>query len=388
MKIKRVFLIVLDSFGVGELPDAEKYGDNGSNTFKAVQNSIYLSLPNMRRLGLYNLADGVSKDKAAGAYGKLGEMSAGKDTTAGHWEIAGVITDAPMPTYPNGFPQEIISEIERTTGRKVLCNRPYSGSKVINDYYEEQKRTGGLIVYTSADSVLQIAAHEDIIGVEELYGCCEKARKIMVGENGVGRIIARPYIGKYPNCVRSERRKDFSLEPPEESMLDVLKNAGYDVIGVGKIGDIFAERGLTRSIKSHGNSECTQAAFDMQKEDFNGLCFVNLVDFDMLYGHRNDIDGYARALSEFDSRLGEFIFDMKDEDVLIITADHGCDPESASTDHSREYVPVMVYGKAIKQNVGIGTGKSMSDISATVLDMFGVSKNATDGESFWERIRI
>ncbi|MBP0990642.1 MAG: phosphopentomutase [Oscillospiraceae bacterium] len=388
MKIKRVFLIVLDSFGVGELPDAEKYGDKGSNTFKAVQKSIYLSLPNMRRLGLYNLADGVSKDKAAGAYGKLGEMSAGKDTTAGHWEIAGIITNAPMPTYPNGFPAEIISEIERATGRKVLCNRPYSGSKVINDYYEEQKKTGGLIVYTSADSVLQIAAHEDIIDVEELYWCCEKARKIMVGKNGVGRIIARPYIGEYPNCVRSERRKDFSLEPPEESMLDLLKKAGYDVIGVGKIGDIFAERGLTKSIKSHGNSECTQATFDMQKEDFNGLCFVNLVDFDMLYGHRNDIDGYARALSEFDSRLGEFLFDMKDEDVLIITADHGCDPESASTDHSREYVPVMVCGKAIKENVGIGTGKSMSDISATVLDMFGVSKNATDGESFWERIRI
>ena len=341
MKTKRVFLIVLDSFGVGELPDAAKYGDCGSDTFGAVSRSEYLDVPNMRSLGLFNI-DGVSPKGAVesprGAFGRAAERSAGKDTTTGHWEIAGVVSEKPMPTFPDGFPQYAIDEFSRLTGRGVLCNKPYSGTQVILDYGRQHMETGDLIVYTSADSVFQIAAHEDIVPIEELYGICRTARGMLKGELAVGRVIARPFKGEYPNFYRTSGRHDFSLEPTGETMLDRLKASGFDVISVGKINDIFASRGVTdhRGINKN-NADGMEKTLELQKEDFTGLCFVNLVDFDMLYGHRNDVDGYAKALTEFDGYLGRFLENMRIDDVLIITADHGCDPSTPSTDHSREF---------------------------------------------------
>lgn len=386
MSVKRVFLIVLDSFGVGRARDAENFGDDGSNTFAAVKDSVYFNVPNMRKLGLYKIADEKTAEKSLGVCAKLNEFSAGKDTTAGHWELAGVITTEPMPTYPEGFPDEITEEFARLTGRAVLCNKVGSGMKMIEEYAEEQAKTGGLIVYTSADSVFQIAAHEEIISVEELYRCCEIARKLLCGKHGVGRVIARPFSGMAPNYFRTARRKDYSLEAPSETMVDILKKSGLCTIGVGKIWDIFAGRGISESIKTSGNRDGMKKTIELQERDFEGLCFVNLVDFDMLYGHRNDRDGYARALSEFDSLLGRFLYDMKDDDLLIITADHGCDPATESTDHSREQVPLMVYGKKVKENVWLGE-RNMSDVSATVLDIFGCDKCDTSGESFWGRIK-
>ena len=358
MKTKRVFLIVLDSFGVGELPDAAKYGDCGSDTFGAVSRSEYLDVQNMRSLGLFNI-DGVSPEGAVesprGAFGRAAERSAGKDTTTGHWEIAGVVSEKPMPTFPDGFPQYAIDEFSRLTGRGVLCNKPYSGTQVILDYGRQHMETGNLIVYTSADSVFQIAAHEDIVPLEELYGICRTARSMLKGELAVGRVIARPFKGEYPNFYRTSGRHDFSLEPTGETMLDRLKASGFDVISVGKINDIFASRGVTdhRGINKN-NADGMEKTLELQKEDFNGLCFVNLVDFDMLFGHRNDVDGYAKALTEFDGYLGRFLENMRIDDVLIITADHGCDPSTPSTDHSREYIPIIVCGDKIKAGVNIG----------------------------------
>ena len=387
--MKRVFLIVLDSFGIGEMPDSADYGDEGSNTLAACCSSDKLNLPNMAKLGLYNI-DGVDcKPSVAlteGAYARMTEMSKGKDTTIGHWEIAGVISPKPLPTYPNGFPPEVIKEFEEKTGRKVVCNKPYSGTDVIRDYGEEHIKTGALIVYTSADSVFQIAAHEKLVPVEELYRYCEIARDILKGEHGVGRVIARPFIGNAPNFERTSNRHDFSLEPPQKTMLDLLKEAGKDVIGVGKINDIFAGRGLTEFVRTSGNPDGIDKTIEYTKKDFEGLCFVNLVDFDMLYGHRNDVEGYAKALTYFDERLPKIIEGLKEDDVLMITADHGCDPATPSTDHSREYTPMIAYGKKLKQGVNLGTRESFADIGATVLEWFGLSADAIYGKSFLQEI--
>lgn len=373
--MKRVFLIVLDSVGIGEMPDAADYGDAGSNTLKAVSKSPYFSMPNMRKLGYFNI-DGVDigeKEKAPlGSFARMTEVSKGKDTTIGHWEIAGVISPTPLPTYPNGFPQEILDEFSKRTGRGVLCNKPYSGTDVIRDYGEEHMKTGDLIVYTSADSVFQIAAHEDVVPVEQLYEYCKIAREMLQGEHGVGRVIARPFIGTPGNFTRTSRRHDFSLQPPKVTMLDQLKDAGFDVLSVGKIIDIFAEKGITEYVRSDGNADGIDKTLAYMKKDFNGLCFTNLVDYDMLYGHRNDVEGYAKALTYFDERLPELLAQMKDEDILMITADHGCDPSTPSTDHSREYTPLLMYGKPIKAGVNYGTRECFADTAATILNYFGI----------------
>lgn len=386
---KRAFIIVADSFGIGELPDAEAYGDKGSNTLAAISGSGAFSAPNLKKLGLFNI-DGVSCGKPeaepAGSFARAAEMSAGKDTTIGHWEIAGHITLEPLPTYPEGFPDELMRDLAAIIGRGVLCGKPYSGTSVIADYGAEHMRTSFPIVYTSADSVMQIAAHEEIISIGELYNICGKARAYMTGKNGVGRIIARPFDGgEAGGFKRTANRKDFSLPPPGITMLDVLSQNKLDVISVGKIYDIFAGRGITRSVKTANNSEGMEAVIQAAKDDFSGLCFVNLVDFDMLYGHRNDIDGYAGAISLFDSQLAGFIRCLRPEDIAVITADHGCDPSTESTDHSREYTPVIIFGEKIKKGVNLGTLTTMSDIAATVLDWFGLSMD-TAGKSFLGQI--
>ena len=374
--MKRVFLIVLDSVGIGEMPDAAAYGDAGSNTILAASKSPYFSMPNMRKLGFFNI-DGVNiGEKEAhpeGAVARMTEVSKGKDTTIGHWEIAGVISNSPLPTYPNGFPKEIIDEFSKRTGRGVLCNKPYSGTDVIRDYGEEHMKTGDLIVYTSADSVFQIAAHEDIVPVETLYEYCSIAREMLQGEHGVGRVIERPFIGEPGNFTRTTRRHDFSLQPPKTTMLDQLSANGFSVLSVGKIIDIFAEKGITEYVRTTGNEDGINKTLDYMKKDFEGLCFTNLVDYDMLYGHRNDVEGYAKALTYFDERLPELLVAMRDEDVLMITADHGCDPSTPSTDHSREYTPFVVYGKPVKAGENYGTRESFSDIAATILSYFGLT---------------
>ena len=373
--MKRVFLIVLDSVGMGEMPDAAEYGDAGSNTILAVSKSPYFSMPNMRKLGYFNI-DGVEigekEAHPAASFARMMELSKGKDTTTGHWEIAGIISKSPMPTYPDGFPEEIIAEFEKETGRKVICNKPYSGTDVIRDYGEEHMKTGALIVYTSADSVFQVAAHEEVVPVETLYHYCEIARKILHGKHGVGRVIARPFVGTPGNFTRTSRRHDFSLVPPQTTMLDQLKDAGYDVLAVGKINDIFAGKGITDFIRTDGNADGIEKTIKWMDRDFNGLCFINLVDYDMLYGHRNDVDGYAKALTYFDEQLPRILEKMQDEDILMITADHGCDPSTPSTDHSREYVPLILYGKQIKAGINYGTRKGFGDIGATVLSYFGI----------------
>ncbi len=372
--VKRIFLIVLDSVGIGEAPDAADFGDAGSNTLAAAAGSRFFDLPELGRLGLFNI-DGVSCRPAAaepeGSFARMTERSKGKDTTIGHWEIAGVISPRPLPTYPNGFPPEVIEAFRQKTGRGVLCNRPYSGTEVIRDYGREHLETGALIVYTSADSVFQIAAHESIVPPEQLYEYCRIARELLQGEHGVGRVIARPFEGEWP-FVRTPRRHDFSLEPPSETMLDRIKAAGLDVIAVGKIHDIFAGRGDTEHIFTSGNTDGIARAIALAKRPFHGLCFVNLVDFDMLYGHRNDPDGYARALTEFDRALPQLLAGLGEGDVLMITADHGCDPATPSTDHSREYTPWLIAGPAVRPGVNLGTLPTFADISATVLDAFGL----------------
>jgi phosphopentomutase len=345
---RRVFLIVLDSFGIGEMPDAADFGDEGSNTLKACWNTGKLNVPNMRRLGLFNL-DGVDYgepcdlDQENGTFARLSELSKGKDTTTGHWEMMGVVSEKPFPTYPEGFPPEIITEFEKKTGRRVLCNKPYSGTSVIADYGEEHLRTGALIVYTSADSVFQIAAHEDIVPVEELYRYCEIARGMLKGEHAVGRVIARPFTGKHP-FTRTPRRHDFSLKPPHKTVLDDISEAGLTCYGVGKINDIFAGAGLNGFVRTESNADGMKKTAAFAEKDWEGLCFVNLVDFDMLYGHRNDVMGYTNALNEFDAWLGDFLTTLRDGDSVLITGDHGCDPSTSSTDHSREYVPLLKYG--------------------------------------------
>ena len=383
---KRFFLIVLDSFGVGELPDAHKWHDEGSNTLGAIRNHSNFNCPELERMGLFNIdgvGGGVNAPKAS--YARMSEKSMGKDTTIGHWEIAGIISPDPLPVYPDGFPKEVIKEFEEKTGRKVICNKPYSGTEVIKDYGREHMRTGALIVYTSADSVFQIAAHEDIIPVQELYKYCEIAREMLVGKHGVGRVIARPFNGEYP-FTRTANRHDFSLLPPADTMLNLLRRAGYDTVSVGKIFDIFAGSGISESHRTTSNTHGMQVTKELQSKDFSGLCFVNLVDFDMKYGHMNDVAGYAAAATEFDGFLSKFIEDMKEEDVLLITADHGCDPATPSTDHSREYTPMLIYGNGVKSGVNLGTRSSFADISATVLEYFGVAQGGTKGESFLKEV--
>lgn len=387
--MKRIFLIVLDSFGVGALPDSEAFGDVGVNTLAACATSSQLQIPTMIAAGL-GLIDGVSclpKPAApTGAYGRLAEASMGKDTTIGHWEIAGVVSPKPMPTYPNGFPEEVLAPFRAATGRGILCNQPISGTKAIELYGDEHVRTGDLIVYTSADSVFQIAAHEKVVPLEELYRDCRIARQQLQGKHGVGRVIARPFVGTSGNYRRTSNRHDFSLEPPSETMLDAIQKAGLASIAVGKIFDIFAGRGMTEHVYNTSNADGLDHAMDYAKKDFHGLCFVNLVDFDMLYGHRRDIDGYARALTEFDRWLPSFLEQLGDEDLVMITADHGCDPAYlATTDHTREYVPLLVLGKAVKP-VNLGTRKTFADIAATVTALLGVPYQ-TPGTSFADEIR-
>lgn len=383
MNIKRVFLIILDSYGIGAAKDAKDFGDEGSNTLKTIISSKEYNTPNMANIGLFNI-DGIDFKEGVGrpigSYGRLEEASMGKDTTIGHWEIAGIISDSPLPTYPNGFPDYILNEFKEKTGKNVICNKPYSGTEVIKDYGNEHIKTGDLIVYTSADSVFQIAAHEDIVPIEKLYEYCHIARDILKGKDGVGRVIARPFEGEYP-FKRTPRRHDYSLLPPKDTMLDYLEKANLDTIGIGKIYDIFAGKGISETTSIVNNVDGMEKTIALQDKDFTGLAFINLVDFDMVYGHRNDIEGYAKAATKFDNQLGEFINNMKDDDVLIITADHGCDPGFKGTDHSREDVPLLVYGKSIKENNSLGTRNSFADVAKTILDMFNVENNI-DGASF------
>lgn len=389
--MKRIFLIVLDSFGVGAMPDSEAFGDVGVNTLAACAKSDKLHIPNMIAAGLGNL-DGVSclpkAEHPTGAVARLAEASMGKDTTIGHWEIAGVISPEPLPTYPEGFPKEVLDAFQQATGRGVLCNRPYSGTDVIRDYGQEHLDTGKWIVYTSADSVFQVAAHEELVPLEELYEACRKARAILRGRHGVGRVIARPFVGNAADGFRrTSNRHDFSLEPPKDTMLDAISQAGLDCLAVGKIHDIFAGQGDTEHIFNKSNADGMAHTMDYAKRDFTGLCFVNLVDFDMLYGHRRDVDGYANALTEFDQWLGQFLPTLGEEDLVLITADHGCDPAyTATTDHTREYVPLIALGKQVRPG-NLGTRKTYADIAATVTELLGVAYE-TPGKSFAKEILI
>ena len=381
--MKRVFLIVLDSVGIGAMDDADDFGDAGTNTLKSASTGSCFHMPNMEKLGLFNI-DGIDWRKGAAqpeaVYGRMREASKGKDTTIGHWEIAGVISEKPLPVYPEGFPDEILVPFSEMTGRGILCNRPYSGTEVIKDYGDEHVRTGKLIVYTSADSVFQIAAHEDVVPVETLYEYCRTARKLLSGRHGVGRVIARPFAGESGNYQRTSGRHDYSLEPPADTILDIIKDAGKEVIGVGKIRDIFAGRGITSYVYTKGNTEGIEKTLGYLEQDFEGLCFINLVDYDMLYGHRNDIEGYARALAEFDKALPAMLDKLREEDALVITADHGCDPGyTVSTDHSREHTPLIIYGKNIPPR-NLGTRDTFADIGATVLALLGIP-GKTDGKS-------
>ena len=417
---KRVFVIVLDSFGIGRQPDAAAFGDEGSNTLAAVATSPLLAAPNLKKLGLFSI-DGVREDVLQarqdvlreaslqartgvpegagqklfampesgfipdGAYARVEEMSIGKDTTIGHWEIAGIISEKPMPVYPDGFPPEVIAAFEEATGRRTICNKPYSGTDVIRDYGKEHVETGALIVYTSADSVFQIAAHESVVPIEEQYRYCEIARRILTGPHAVGRVIARPFEGVYPNFKRTVRRHDFSLIPPRKTIMDLVSENGKAMIAVGKIYDIFAGQGMTKFVRTSGNADGIEKTKGIMKEDFEGFCFVNLVDFDMLYGHRNDIDGYAAAISAFDKELANILTLMRRQDILMITADHGCDPSTPSTDHSRECVPLVMYGEGIRKGTNLHTRGTFSDIAATIaqyLDIPSDQKAQISGTSF------
>ena len=375
--MKRVFLIVLDSFGIGEMEDAAAYGDVNVNTLRSVSSSPYFHLPNLRELGLFQI-EGVEVGEKGGeptaVVARMTEASRGKDTTVGHWEIAGICSPRPLPTYPNGFPEEVLAPFRERTGRGVLCNLPYSGTQVIQEYGDAHMRTGDLIVYTSADSVFQIAAHEEIVPLTQLYEYCRIARDILQGEHGVGRVIARPFVGPLGGpFARTANRHDFSLLPPETTMMDQLEAAGKDVIAVGKIKDIFAGKGITEAVYTSGNAEGIERTLEYLDKDFEGLCFVNLVDYDMLYGHRRDVDGYAKALTYFDEKLPEILGKMRADDVLMITADHGCDPAyEATTDHTREYTPFLMYGRKIAPK-NLGTRKTFADIGATVLQYFGIT---------------
>ena len=374
--MKRVFLIVLDSFGIGEAPDADKFGDVGANTLRTISGSPKFNCPNMTKLGLFNVEGTDYKEgveNPIGMYGKMQEESMGKDTIIGHWELAGLVSHKPMPTFPQGFPDSFVKEFEKKTGRKCLCNKPYSGTEVIKDYGEEHMKTGALILYTSADSVCQIAANESIVPVEELYEYCRMAREMLIGDMAVGRVIARPFEGtNKDDFKRTTRRHDFALSPFADTMLDKITNSGKEVISIGKIVDIFNNRGITKFYRTTGNQEGMEKIAQVAKEDFNGLCFLNLVDFDMLYGHRRNIEGYANAATEFDRFLGGFMEQLRDEDLLIITADHGSDPAfTMTTDHTREYVPLLIYNKNIKPK-NLGIIKGFSYVSKVVCESLNI----------------
>ena len=386
--MKRIFLIVLDSFGIGALPDAAAFGDAGANTLASCAASPHLHIPNMIAAGLGNI-DGVDclpkADAPTGAFARLAERSMGKDTTIGHWELAGIVSDHPLPTYPDGFPEEVLAPFRQATGRGILANAPWSGTEVIQVYGDEHVRTGDLIVYTSADSVFQIAAHEDVVPPEQLYDYCRAARQILRGKHGVGRVIARPFIGSSGAYERTANRHDYSLEPPKATLLDAIKAAGQDVVAVGKIQDIFAGIGTTEHVYTKSNADGMNQALRYADGDFEGLCFVNLVDFDMRFGHRRDRDGYAKALSEFDAWLPELLAKLGTEDLVMITADHGCDPGyAATTDHTREYVPLLILGQKVRP-VNLGTRLSFADVAATAAELLGVELD-TPGRSFAEEI--
>ena len=386
--MKRIFLIVLDSFGIGALPDAAAFGDAGANTLASCAASPHLHIPNMIAAGLGNI-DGVSclpkADAPTGAFARLAERSMGKDTTIGHWELAGIVSDHPLPTYPDGFPEEVLAPFRQATGRGILANAPWSGTEVIQVYGDEHVRTGDLIVYTSADSVFQIAAHEDVVPPEQQYDYCRAARQILRGKHGVGRVIARPFIGSSGAYERTANRHDYSLEPPKATLLDAIKGAGQDVVAVGKIQDIFAGIGTTEHVYTKSNADGMNQALRYADGDFEGLCFVNLVDFDMRFGHRRDADGYAKALSEFDAWLPELLAKLGTEDLVLITADHGCDPGyAATTDHTREYVPLLILGPKVRP-VNLGTRLSFADVAATAAELLGVELD-TPGRSFAEEI--
>ncbi|OCL26996.1 phosphopentomutase [Orenia metallireducens] len=390
MNIKRVNIIVLDSVGIGALPDAADFGDQGAatlqNTAKAVGG---LKLPNLESFGLGNIADieGVAKvDSPKAACGKMAEESNGKDTTTGHWEIAGLISKDPFRTYPDGFPDEVMDQFHQAIGRESLANKPASGTEIIKELGEEHMRTGKPIVYTSADSVFQIAAHEDIISVDELYEMCEKARKILQGEHAVARVIARPFIGEPGNFERTANRKDYSLTPPEKTVLNHLKDGGYKVMAVGKIENIYAGEGITDAVHTKSNMDGVDKTLDYLKAEKEGLIFTNLVDFDSKYGHRRNPEAYAKALENFDKRMPEILEQLNEEDLLIIIADHGCDPTYKGTDHTREYVPLLVYGEQVKAGAELGVRETFSDIAATLAEIFGV-KGTGNGTSFLKEIR-
>lgn len=393
--MKRFIVIVLDSAGIGELPDSKAYGDEGSNTIGHIsQNVKDFSLPNLERLGLanidgfketYNTTTKVQEISLEGSYGRMAEKSAGKDTTTGHWELAGIILNKPFPLFPEGFPDDLMKEFERRIGRKTLGNKAASGTVIIQELGDEHVKTGFPIVYTSADSVFQIAAHEHVIPIEEQYKICQIAREMLTGDYGVGRVIARPFIGESGNYTRTERRKDFSIKPPSKTILNYLEDSGFEVRAVGKIEDIFSNSGITKSVHTHSNSDGIDKTIEWIKEEYEGLLFTNLVDFDMHYGHRNDVEGYAKALIDFDKRLPEIIDQLKDEDILLITADHGCDPTTSSTDHSREYVPLLITGKQVKKGVNLYTRGSFADVAKTIAEYFEL-KNELCGESFLNQI--
>ena len=378
----KTYIVVLDSLGIGELPDAEKYGDRGSNTLKSITVSEKFSADTLASLGLFNI-DGIDFGAPAeapkGAYCRLAELSNAKDTVCGHWEMCGIISEKPLPTFPEGFPKEIIDKFSALTGRKILCNLPYSGTQVINDYGDEHEKTGALIVYTSADSVFQIAANEEVVPIKQLYEYCEAAREMLCGEYAVGRVIARPYRIIDGKRVRTHNRHDYALKPPQTTLLDILKSNGKDVISIGKISDIFSGSGITESIKTAGNDDGMEKLISVARRAWDGLCFVNLVDFDAVYGHRNDTDGYAEAISRFDSQLKTFLSYLGEDDVVFLTSDHGCDPATDSTDHSREYAFLIMYGKNIKP-INYGTRNTFADIGKTVARLLNVD-NSLVGQS-------
>lgn len=388
--MKRVILIVLDSVGIGELPDAEAFNDKGShtldNTFKACNG---LNLPTLKKLGLGNIkgVNSLGKEKCVkGSFGKAMEKSMGKDTITGHWEISGVITKTPLKTYPNGFPEEIIEEFkEKANVEDVLGNKVASGTEIIKELGEEHIKTKYPIIYTSADSVFQIAAHEEVIPLDRLYDMCKKAREFLVGDKMIGRVIARPFIGKEGNFTRTSNRHDYALDPFSKTMLDYIKENNMEVKSVGKIKDIFNSKGITEGISTKNNMDGVDKTLKFMKEDFSGLIFTNLVEFDMNFGHRNDAKGYGKALEDFDNRMEEIFNAMKEDDILIITADHGCDPTTSGTDHSREYIPILVYGENIKENIDIGVQSSFSNIGKSILDYLSI-KNTLPGESFLKEV--
>lgn len=384
---KRVFLIVLDSLGIGGAPDAKQFGDEGSDTLKSVSNYDGFLAPHLVKAGLFNLTDYHPHEAHPNAsFARMQEKSAGKDTTIGHWEIAGIVSSQPLPTYPNGFPSDIMNLFTQKTGYGFLCNRPYSGTQVIKDFGEEHRQTKKVIVYTSADSVFQIAAHEDIIPIDELYRICEITRQILVGKHGVGRVIARPFTTIDGQFVRTENRRDFSLEPPSDTMLDYIVSQNMAVLSVGKIYDIFCGKSITKRYIAHTNPEGMHATLQITDEDFHGLCFINLVDFDMLYGHRNDIAGYAKALMAFDTFLPQLRAKMRAEDILIITADHGCDPATPSTDHSRECTPMLIMGDPIQPGIFLKTRVGFCDIAKTILSYLEID-NTLPGVSFYHEVK-